>query len=847
MGAYVIGVVRSARSLDTLNLETREPADRASPWRVDHVCELRPLAANSRAELWTAWRALESVTTWDETTLEHVLTVLRATVPCADTPENLPALGPEVHAAPEPRATAAHPRAFRGTKHRPPRPEQPDAVDVRPYLLTRRHIDQILELLGQPRGTDPYVAWNHRVDATANFDPMFVMHLLPLFKECAWSDIGAFASLARSLHLHRHPELRSALTSVFLAANDPARALGWWNHVLAHDPEQRLEAAKLVATTGAAKLPPVEPSVGALLLSLPLVQQWSFYRGLVGGASPTYLESGLQLGALSRTKIDEPPPGRVDVAALIETTIERLDKAMEEDSGAEFWRPHLWRLCGYQPELIALLSSQIFTSLQPEAAFWVIRIASTPRWSPETAEKEWKALAPTIPLLAEFAARLSPEYQRKFVEDMGDVYLWAVSNDHSVTDALAKCVDLCFRVAKAPFGTKAVLGELLPCLALVYEDGAQSWNDRKAVRDAPDSSWLALEDACKRYNQVRLLGRGLNRFGQFAAKLMVSSFATSPGPLLETADLLASISFESGESVLKEYGRSPLADPGLADAPIDRLCELIAPIAQSGGPNPVRRALRLHMSGEEKLSDAQVSGHQERIVADLDIIRLAAIRQAIERILAARVGLQKIETPTVRHAAAMLNNVDVHRRQLRRMLTATLAGDSEWKLRHPRTNEWFTRHPKLDRKLWIAGIETCGQIEGIGEIRIAIESDPLEALKLGTYVGSCLGRGGNLEYSAAAVVLDANKQVVYARDKRGSVVGRQLLAISEADELVCFGVYGAAKIDALEPLFREYDRAFASTLGLPLFGSSTSSKEYEIATILSREWWDDTAWTENLQ
>jgi hypothetical protein len=842
MCAYVIGVVRDARRLHTLTLETRNATESAFPWRVEQACELQPLPHSSRPELWTAWRALESVNTWDEKTLGHVLVILRETVPGLDTPGDLPALGPEVHASPEPRATAAHPRAFRGTKHRPPRPQQPDAVDVRPYLLTRRHTDQVLELLGQPRGIDPYVAWNYRVDANATFDPTFVMQLLPLFRECAWSDVGAFAALARTLQLHVQPELRAALIGVYLAANDPARALGWWSYVLAHDVEQRLEVAKLVTATGVAKLPPVEPTVGALVATLQPVQQWSFYRGLVGGASPAYLESGLELGALSHARIDEPPPGHVNVTSIIESTVERLDKAMDEDSGSEFWRPHLWRVCGYQPELIEVFASPELISLQPEAAFWLIRLASSPRWSPETAEKEWRELGPKVPVLVELAARLPAEYQRKFVEDIGDVYWWAIANEHDVTDAIAKCVDLCLRVAKAPFETKPVLGELLPCMALVYSDGVQSWDDRKAISDAPDSSWLALEDACSRHNQVRILGRGLNRLGRSASALLVSTFAMTPGALLHTADLLAAISFESAEVLLEEFAKSPLADPLLAEAPIQRLCELVEPIARAGGPNPVRRALRRHLSGEQPLTDAQIRGHRERIVADLGIIRLAAIRQAIERMLAARVGIEQIKTPTVRHALALLDGV--HRRQLRRMLTATLAGDAEWRLRHPRTKEWFARHLKLDPEIWLEGIETSGQIEGVGELRIAIETDPLEALKLGTYVGSCLGRGGALEYSAAAVVLDVNKQVVYARDKRGSVVGRQLLAISEAGELVCFAVYGTVKIELLEPLFRDYDRTFASRLGLAVFGGTDSAEEYEIAPILSRDWWDDSAWRE---
>jgi hypothetical protein len=844
MCAYVIGIVRSATRLDALTFETRESTDRAVPWRFEYASELRPVPPDARPELWSAWRALESVSRWDQATLGHVLTILRATVPCADSPSELPALGQAVQATPAPRATAAHPRAFRGTKRRPPRPQQPDVVDLRRYLLTRRHTDQVLELLGQARGADPYVTWNHRVDANPGFDPTFVMHLLPLLRGCTWSDVGAFASLARSLQLHHHLELRGALIAVYLAADDPTRALGWWRHVLAHDVEQRLEAATLVAASKVTRRPPIEPAAGALVASLPPAQQWWFYRGLAAGASPAYLESGLQLGALSRPKIRESPPGRSSVTSIIEATVARLDSAMEEDSGSGFWRSYLWELCGYQPELIDLLASPRFVSLQPAAAFWLIRIANSPRWSPETAADQWRALAPKLVLLVEHAARLPAEYQRKFVEDMGDVYSWAIDHEHDLTDALAKCVDLCFRVARAPFGTISVLGPLLPWMALVHDDGLQSWSDRKNVRDAPESSWRALEDACKRENQMRLLGRGLERLGRFATTLLVSSFVTTPGALLRTADMLATISFESAEVVLKEYAKSPFADPDLAKAPIERLCALVEPIARAGGPNPIRRALRRHLSGQALLTDAQVRGHRERIVGDLGIIRLAAIRRTVERALAARVGIDKIETPTVRHALSMLHNVEVHRRQLRRMLTASLAGDSGWRLRHPRTKEWLARHPKLDRAVWLTGIETRGEIAGLGAIRLAIETDPLEALKLGTYVGTCLGRGGNLEYSAAAVVLDINKQVVYARDTRGSVVGRQLLAISETDELVCFGVYGTAKVDQLEPLFRNYDRAFAARLGLAVFGRTDSTRDYEVAPILSREWWDDGAWPE---
>ena len=339
-----------------------------------------------------------------------------------------------------------------------------------------------------------------------------------------------------------------------------------------------------------------------------------------------------------------------------------------------------------------------------------------------------------------------------------------------------------------------------------------------------------------------MIRRGLDRLVRFAPELVIATFPVTPTALVQTAALVAAISPESAQRLLVAYSRSALGARGFAEAGVERLCEQVAPIARAGGPNPIRRALRRHLCGEVTLSEAQLRGHRERVVANLGIVRLAAIRQATERVLAARVGIDTIETASVRHAVAVLGNAEANRRQFRRMLAASLSGDREWRLRHPRTVEWFARHPKLDRDVWLHGIATRGEVPEIGEVRIAIETDPLEAVKLGTYVGSCLGRGGSFEFSAAAVVLDVNKQVVYARDRRGSVIGRQLLAISECDQLVCFSVYATASIELLEPLFRDYDRWFACQLGIPLFDGAGSAKDYEIAMILSRDWWDDHAW-----
>jgi len=127
---------------------------------------------------------------------------------------------------------------------------------------------------------------------------------------------------------------------------------------------------------------------------------------------------------------------------------------------------------------------------------------------------------------------------------------------------------------------------------------------------------------------------------------------------------------------------------------------------------------------------------------------------------------------------------------------------------------------------------------------LSIEQDPLEVLRLGSYFGTCLGVGGMFCYSAAAITLDINKQVVYARSSTGRVVARQLLAIAEDQRLVCFEVYPASAKRDVKHLFREYDLYLAQHLGIEICKgqSDADDDDYEIACPVSNRFWDDSAW-----
>ena len=168
-------------------------------------------------------------------------------------------------------------------------------------------------------------------------------------------------------------------------------------------------------------------------------------------------------------------------------------------------------------------------------------------------------------------------------------------------------------------------------------------------------------------------------------------------------------------------------------------------------------------------------------------------------------------------------------------------GTTTYRDNHHLSLQWLKKHPNLDTNLWTQGLPDFQE----DEIILAIEDEPLEVLKMGTYVGSCLGLGGIWTESAVAILLDINKQVLYARNTSGAVIARQVLAVSDAGQLVAFEVYPHSASKKVKRMFAEYNQKFSKLLNLPLFECSDNDEEdtdYKISLILAKNWWDDGAW-----
>jgi hypothetical protein len=193
-----------------------------------------------------------------------------------------------------------------------------------------------------------------------------------------------------------------------------------------------------------------------------------------------------------------------------------------------------------------------------------------------------------------------------------------------------------------------------------------------------------------------------------------------------------------------------------------------------------------------------------------------------------------------KHALRLLGSVRETRRGLRNFLNAWWSGDKKYLTNHPTTLAWYKKHTSISRETWELGISRKSGDDGV---TVQIERDPLEILKLGTYTGTCLGIGGICSDSAVAALLNVNKKVLYARDRQGRIVARQLLAISDDDQLVCFSVYPVSAPAMVKSAFHDYDRALGRALGIPLYDPANAREEYyQISSVLSVYWWDDGSW-----
>ena len=173
-------------------------------------------------------------------------------------------------------------------------------------------------------------------------------------------------------------------------------------------------------------------------------------------------------------------------------------------------------------------------------------------------------------------------------------------------------------------------------------------------------------------------------------------------------------------------------------------------------------------------------------------------------------------------------------RRLLRKLVAARSGPPPWDLRGEPANHAFLARLARRRVVvapWLDGIGAIRYDDPSGALHLALEPDPLEVLRMGEHFGTCLSPGGENFYSTLVNAVDINKRVVYGRDEAGAVVGRCLLALTDAGRILTFHAYHHR--GEFETMMRGFAAELARQMGTKLAANGA------VSPLLARRWYDD--------
>ncbi len=827
-----------------------------------------------------AWQRLAVVGSLDATVLRDVFIVLIETLPApgVESPEHPPQLDSQEEKRTY-RATAAHPRAYRGTRDRPPKRRGPERVDLRPYLISNKNRNAVLTRLRHfcPDAQRLLVVEGYLEDKVDTLQIPVDGNL-----DCYWSyhrrDPGS-APIAMS----------HELAALFLPAmiswtsSRIHEVIGAWR-LLEIDNSRRDFMAPFYAFTICIKEELFSPAAGLIAsapederlwlmivlslfglkldeATLPTVddlnrlrsgpddlERWRqrvcyFVEALCHGLERSYLFTGLEF-----VEVFEPDRQLKHLIPCSNFDPDPLHRFFSRysysgDHAIWFGQPlEYWIAYGALPGFGDVIRDTDWQLVRPQDALsFVDALVALIEDESDLDDRleRWSVIRPGIPELFERFTEVPQEYREKFCRAI-DIFHWYWADADESVVMLPLAYRLASRFCFPPFGTHIGVEGLLA--RLIYDADSEQ---RDRIEQIPDSILRVFDESARLENDTKLIRDGLIFLVRRQHEFVLQCAHVAARSLLKTSKLLGTVSEPNRDSVLQRALEDPVWKADWSRLKPRGLLELLPPEAADGQANPVPRKLREFVAGKRDLTPTQVDRAVAIARSGEHETKLSVIARGVDLALVAGYRLESESVPhgrldrKTRHALQVARSADDNRRVFRRFLKAFMAGHRDFLRSHPKNMGWFERHPDLDMDGWLAGPAIDFDSSNGEVIRISMESDPLEALQLGTYVGSCLGLGGVNMYSAVAVVLDANKQVLYARDKKGKLLHRQLVAISKSGELVCFDLYPANASAAVEAAFRAYGVQLSEALSIPLLGAGET---YEVEELLANEWYDDGAW-----
>lgn len=214
----------------------------------------------------------------------------------------------------------------------------------------------------------------------------------------------------------------------------------------------------------------------------------------------------------------------------------------------------------------------------------------------------------------------------------------------------------------------------------------------------------------------------------------------------------------------------------------------------------------------------------------------AEINAAADRLLGVELGSTLIRDRDFRilfYAAARLP--ECYKSLAHQMLAASARGETRM-YDHADNHAFAERMHKmgLDLAPWLEGdSRRAAEFSDGSRVQLEIEQDPARVMMMGAPFGTCLAPDGMNFHSAVLNAAAANKAVVYARDGRGAVVGRCLLALTERGEILTYHRYTHGNRAEFEIMISTYVTDLAARMGAGVAAGG------RVADLVMRGWYDD--------
>lgn len=275
--------------------------------------------------------------------------------------------------------------------------------------------------------------------------------------------------------------------------------------------------------------------------------------------------------------------------------------------------------------------------------------------------------------------------------------------------------------------------------------------------------------------------------------------------------------------------------------------------ATQSGPLPVKmqRRLenlcnRLHQSNSP--SEAAIIGMQQKLNEALltDLFRDAAveIESSLIHVLGGSTSIRPFahsEIPL--HHLQLVQEIlklDEPLRTYGLKLLRKRWGNVPWDLKQEQPNRQFLEklaERGIRTEEWLSSRECQILVNGQdAPWKLAFETDEVEQLLMGYYFSTCLSPGDINFFSAVSNAIDINKRVLYARDSRGKVMGRCLIAIGNMGGIVTFRPYCHLN----EANFPEHVARFAHALAADM--ETVVLNEDRVSELVAPDWYNDGAY-----